>query len=48
MIGLFSVLLSRAWGIWGLPLPPALVVFVYMWIDSLIAEFIAWDEERNQ
>jgi lipopolysaccharide export LptBFGC system permease protein LptF len=48
VVALVSVALSRAFGLAGLLLPPALVGFTYIWVDSFLAELIRWDEDRNR
>jgi predicted PurR-regulated permease PerM len=48
VVGLFSYAFGQAFGLVGLLLPPALFGFVYIWIDSFLAELIRWDEDRNR
>lgn len=48
VVALFSVAFSRVFGLAGLLLPPALVGFAYIWVDSFLAELIRWDEDHNR
>ncbi len=46
-IGIVSIVLSRAMGLFGLLLPPALVAFAYLLVDSILVELIWWDRDHN-
>lgn len=47
IIGLVSLLLSVTFGLFGLLLPPLVVGFAYLLVDTLIVELIWWDRDQN-
>ncbi|MBZ0280813.1 MAG: hypothetical protein K8L97_08730 [Anaerolineae bacterium] len=47
VIAIFSIFFSRAFGILGLLVPPALVGFGYLLVDTIIVELFYWTKDRN-
>lgn len=47
IIGGFSIFFSQAFGILGLLLPPAVIGFGYLLVDTVIVELFHWTRERN-
>ncbi|MBL8152555.1 MAG: hypothetical protein JNM70_00105 [Anaerolineae bacterium] len=48
IIGAFSILFSRAFGLIGLILPPLLIAFAYLLVDTLLLELLCWFYERDE
>ncbi len=47
-IGAFSILFSRAFGLIGLILPPLLIAFAYLLVDTVLLELLCWFYERDE
>jgi len=47
IIAAFSIFFSRAFGFLGLLIPPALVGFGYLLVDTFIVELFYWTQDRN-
>lgn len=48
VIGIFSIFFSQAFGLLGLLLPPALIGFGYLLVDTILVELFYWHRDRNQ
>lgn len=47
VIASFSILLSRTYGLAGLLLPPALVGFAYLLVETIIVELYWWHHDGD-
>jgi len=47
-IALASLLFASIFGLVGLLLPPALIGFGYLLVDTILVELMWWDRNRNQ
>jgi hypothetical protein len=48
VIGIFSILLSRTFGLLGLLMPSAMVGFGYLLVDTIIVELYYINQDRNR
>jgi hypothetical protein len=48
VIASFSILFSRAYGLLGLLLPPALVGFAYLLVETFLVELYWWHHDRDK
>ena len=46
-IAALSLLFASVLGLFGLLLPPLLVGFCYLLVDTVIIELLWWDRDRN-